>query len=474
MNEELTSLSAAQLAGAIRRRDVSPVEAAEAYLRRIERLNPSLNAVVTPAPDVLERAREAEAALAGGAAVGPLHGLPLTVKDTIEVGGLRAAAGSRVRAGFVPERDASAVARLRAAGAVILGKTNCSELALDYTAENPVFGRTLNPHDAARTPGGSSGGCAAAVAARLSAGSLGSDLAGSIRIPAHFCGVAGLRPTAGRVPRDGNCLPVVGPYTLGASLGPLARNVEDLRLLYDVLSAAAGTRRTNSEAFDLAGLSFAWDEGGGEVAATEETREAVRRVVGALEGAGLRGSEAQPPGYEDATARWLALFSGATHRFLRATYEGREGEAGPAAAALLARAAEDESRAAEDFLRAWEARDRLRLELLRWMERTPLFVAPVGAVPAFRHEESRRVEVSGRGVSTFKAFGPAQFCNVFDLPAVCVPIGRTREGLPVGVQLVGRPFEETFVLAAAALVERALGGFRPPPETLPHAGPYQV
>src|SRR5215212_9032704 len=200
MSDELTSLSAGRAAELIRGGELSPVELVGAYLRRVESLNPRLNAVVTLAPDVLELARKAEAAAARGEELGPLHGVPLTVKDTIDVRGVRTTRGSRVDAGRVPAEDAPAVSKLRAAGAIIFGKTNCAELALEYTAENLVFGRTNNPHDLTRSPGGSSGGCAAAVAARLTAASLGSDLAGSVRIPAHFCGVAGLRPTAGRVP----------------------------------------------------------------------------------------------------------------------------------------------------------------------------------------------------------------------------------------------------------------------------------
>ncbi|HEU4594288.1 MAG TPA: amidase, partial [Pyrinomonadaceae bacterium] len=160
MSDELTNFSAVRLATMMRRREVSPVEVVAAHLARVERLNPELNAVVTLAPDALERAGEVEAALMRGEDVGALCGVPVTVKDTIEVRGLRATSGSKPRAGDVPERDAPAVERLRAAGAIILGKTNASELALDYTTDNPVFGRTNNPHDLSRTPGGSSGGCA--------------------------------------------------------------------------------------------------------------------------------------------------------------------------------------------------------------------------------------------------------------------------------------------------------------------------
>src|SRR6201989_282499 len=236
MNDELTKLSAARAAELIRGGELSPVELAGAYLRRIESLNPQLNAIVTLAPDVLKRARKAEEAAVRGDSLGPLHGIPLTVKDTIDVRGVRTARGTRLESGRVPDEDAPAVARLRAAGAIILGKTNCAELALDYTSENQVFGRTNNPYDLARSPGGSSGGCAAAVAACLTSASLGSDLAGSIRIPAHFCGVAGLKPTAGRVPGQGHAPPLEGPHALGSSFGPLARSVEDLELLFGVLA----------------------------------------------------------------------------------------------------------------------------------------------------------------------------------------------------------------------------------------------
>jgi Asp-tRNA(Asn)/Glu-tRNA(Gln) amidotransferase A subunit family amidase len=465
---ELTRLSAAELARRIRAREVSPVEAVEAYLRRVERLNPTLNAVVTLAPDALERAREAEAAAARGEFKGWLHGVPLTVKDTVDVRGLRTTCGSRVRAEFVAEEDAPAVARLRAAGAIILGKTNCPEFALDYTSENPLFGRTNNPHDLGRTPGGSSGGCAAAVAACMSAGSLGSDLAGSIRIPAHFCGVAALKPTAGRVPRGGHAPPMSGLHSLGATLGPLARTVEDLRLFYAVLSGAASATEVREENFVLSkGTRVAFY--GGALAATAETRAAVESAARALAAAGLDVVEEVPPGVAEATGLWLSLFEYATQRFVRAAYAGREEEAGRAARVILERAGRWGEPPLEKILSAWDERDRVRESLLSWMERTPLFVAPVGAVPAFRHEEFGRVEVEGRSVPTFRAFTYAHAANVFDLPAACVPAGRTTAGLPVGVQVVGRPHEERRVLAAAGLIEEALGGWQPPPEPLPKA-----
>ena len=233
---DITSLPANQLAVLIRSRSVSPVEVVNSYLKRIEELNPAINAIVTLNPRLIEQARAAEARLMNGDEVGPLHGVPLTIKDTIDTAGLKTTSGSRLRADNVPALDAPAVARLRAAGALILGKTNTAEMAMDYTADNPLFGRTNNPHDASLTPGGSSGGEAAAIAAHLSAGGLGTDLAGSIRIPAHFCGIAGLKPGSGRVPPEAEFPESIGPYSLVPSY-LMARKVSDLRLLFNVLSA---------------------------------------------------------------------------------------------------------------------------------------------------------------------------------------------------------------------------------------------
>ena len=471
----MTSLSAAELAEQIRARAVSPVEAVEAHLRRVESVNPRLNALVTLAPDALERARTAERAAARGEALGVLHGVPLTVKDTIDVVGLRSACGSRVRADYVAEADAQAVARLRAAGAIILGKTNCPEFALDYTSENSLYGRTYNPHDASRTPGGSSGGCGAAVAARLTAGSLGSDLAGSIRIPAHFCGVLGLKPTAGRVPGAGHTPPLNGLHSLGATLGPLARTVADLSLFFRALTggtrpeevAAQGPGTACAEMLKGTRVAFYTDDG--SVPASPETRDAVSGAARALADAGLVVTEEVPPSVAGATELWLGLFEYATQRFVRRAYEGREDEAGRATRVILERAARWGEPPLERVLAAWEERDRARERLLRWMEDVPLFVAPVGAVPAFRHGEYGRVEFEGRSLPTFRAFAYAHAANVFDLPAVSVPAGATPSGLPLGVQVVGRPHEEWRVLAAARALEEGLGGWRPPPE--PPGGP---
>jgi amidase len=460
-------MSAVRLVALMRAREASPVEVVEAHLRRAARVNPRLNAIVTFAPDALARAREAERSIARGDDLPPLHGLPVTIKDTLDTANLRTTNGSRARTDRIPAHDAAAVARLRAAGAIIIGKTNTSEFALDYTAENPVFGRTLNPHDESRTPGGSSGGCAAAVSSCLTPASVGSDLAGSIRIPAHFCGVAGLRATAGLIPGAGHAPPVSGLHSLGASVGPLARHVSDLRLLFNVMagrdaSVSSTTLSHEEAARELRGLRVAWYAHDGTVKVADEIAAAVELAVGALTSVGMETVDEAPPGVEKATGLWLSLFEYATQRFIRSAYDGREEDAGRAGRVILDRADRWGAPSLEKLLGAWDERDRVRAALLAWMERTPLFVAPVGAVPALKHDEYGRVEIRGESVPTFRAMGYAHAANIFDLPSACVPAGRTHEGLPVGVQIVGRPHAESLVLAAAGVVEESLGGWHRP------------
>ncbi|MDT7605392.1 MAG: amidase, partial [Acidobacteriota bacterium] len=357
-------------------------------------------------------------------------------------------------------------AHLRAAGAIIFGKTNTSELALDYTAENPLFGRTLNPHDEARTPGGSSGGCAAAVASCLTPASLASDMTGSIRVPAHFCGVAGLKPTVGVVPIAGHFPPTEGACSLGASLGPIARTVDDLALLFDALANSDQRLAHPSRARQsLSGLRVAFYTDDGTARVGTETRAAVESAAQSLGEAGCDVFEARPVGVERAPGLWLALFSRAVRGVVRELYAGRVGDAGRAARALIERDVLP-AQTLDDYFAAWLERDQLLAQLLEWMRDVPLLVAPVGAVPAFAHN-ARKVEIDGQTVSVFRAFSYAQTFNVFGLPVACVPAGRTREGLPLGVQIVGRPFAEATVLAAARVVEEALGGWQPPKPALP-------
>ncbi len=448
---ELVKQSLRTIARMIREGEVSPVEVAEAHLGRIERMNPGLNAIVTLAPDVVERARAAEAALLRGDEVGALHGVPVTIKDTIDTAGLRTTSGSKIRVDYVPEIDAPAVARLKAAGAIVLGKTNAAEMAMDYTADNPVFNRTNHPIDPRLTPGGSSGGEAVAIATHMSPGGIGSDLAGSVRIPAHFCGICGLKPTTGRIPGEMQFPPSIGPYSLGAVIGPMARTAGDLRVLFGALSKDPFERK----AFDLRGTRVAWYTDDGVAPVTEETVKAVVAAAAALNDAGLMVEERRPPHVERGNEMWLKVFSRASVVQLRSVYKGRESEGGSFVRWRLGTAADTPVPSLDEYIASWMERDRLREELLQWMETTPIIIAPVGATPAYPHD-TLKVTVRGSTFGTFRAFSYAQTFSVFDLPVVTVPVGKSNEGLPIGVQIAGTPFAEEMILAAAEIIEKSV------------------
>src|SRR5690349_16789821 len=233
---ELTFLSAVSMAEQIRQKKLSPVELVEAHLARVEELSPKLNAFVkVDAEGARWQARVAEAAVRQGANLGSLHGVPLSIKSSMEVAGLPWEAGTKLRKGVAGERDAPLVARLRQAGAIILGVTNTPELLMAWETDNLLYGRTNNPWDLSRTAGGSSGGEAAAIASGCSAGGVGSDGGGSIRVPAHFCGICGLKPTPGRIPATGHFPQSVGPFALLGVVGPMSRSMSDLKVLFEVM-----------------------------------------------------------------------------------------------------------------------------------------------------------------------------------------------------------------------------------------------
>jgi amidase len=421
----------------------------------------------------MDRARQAEADVLAGKNNGPLHGLPVTVKDTIDTAGLRTTAGSRVRADHIPEQDAPAVSRLKSAGAIILAKTNTPEMAIPYETDNLVFGKTNNPHNPGMTAGGSSGGEAAAIAACLSPAGIGSDLSGSIRVPAHFCGIAGLKPTVGRVRMDGHTPAATGTLSLGACIGPMARRVKDLALLFSVLADPTqfeiGRTDLLLDAPQLRGLRIACYADDKVEPVSDEIRGAVKSAANVLAGAGLQVVRETPPSVSQGSQLWIELFSQAAAGEIASLYQDRKSEAGPQVTRLLRELDarpndfEDRIKVAERLAAAVLERERLREELLRWMKTTPLLLTPVGATVAFEHG-AERVEINGTSVSIFRAFSYSQTFNVFGLPSVAVPVGCTAGGMPIGVQIIGRPFEERTVLGAAAIVEEALGGWRKPGE----------
>src|SRR6266851_2616308 len=395
-------LSAREIAAQIRRKEVSPVEVARTHLDRIERLNPKLNAFVDCKPEaVLAQARDAEKAILrkDKDELGPLHGVPLSIKSAIDVAGHRCEAGTRLRAGHIATEDAPLVARLRAAGAVILGVTNTPELLMAWESDNLLYGCTNNPWDLTRTAGGSSGGEAAAIAAGLSAGGVGSDGGGSIREPAHFCGICGLKPTPGRIPSTGHFPKAGGPFALIGVVGPMARTIEDVRILFEVMAgwddgdpcaAPVEVREIHETAVRPVNIGFFEDDGRTPV--TEETREAVRHSALILMTCGFHVDAFRPEGLEEARQRWWEFFGTAGGMILgpmirEAMLRGHESELSPMLREFMGWTNAAPAHTGESLLAAWLGRDEVREKILRQMRKYPVLICPTAAIPAFRHGE---------------------------------------------------------------------------------------
>ncbi|HYV06700.1 MAG TPA: amidase [Blastocatellia bacterium] len=465
---ELIFQSATRLAEIIRAKEASPVEVVEAHIRRIEEVNPKLNAFVTTTFDrARSEAHSAEHKIARRESVGPLHGVPISIKDTFETAGVRTVAGSRLLENNIPDRDAPVVARLKQAGAIVLGKTNVPEFAMDFRSENLVFGRTSNPWDLGRVPGGSSGGEGAAIASGCSSAGVGSDLGGSIRVPAHFCGIVGLKPTPGRIPVTGHIPLCVGPFALGNSNGPLARTVEDLGLMLKVLAGfdpadpqSAPVPVRDSRSIEARKLRVMWHTNNGFAPVTAATRDTVERAAKALADRRLEVEERRPAGIERAFELWYAFLGQAGVPGIVNLYNGREELMGPLMQALKAIV---QPLTADQFLGAWIGRDLLRASVVTEMMDYPIILAPVTSMPAFEHDHQGGFTIEGQEIEYLSAFSYTMTYNLLGLPGAVVPCGRSPEGLPIGVQIVGRPFEEESVLAVAALLEESLGGYQRPP-----------
>ena len=463
-------LSAQEIAAQIRRKAVSPVDVARAHLDRIERLNPRLNAFVDCKPEaVLVQARDAEKAILRGDDVGPLHGVPVSIKSSIDVAGHLCEAGTRLRAGHIAAADAPLVARLRAAGAVILGVTNAPELLMAWETDNLLYGRTNNPWDLTRTAGGSSGGEAAAIAAGLSAGGVGSDGGGSIREPAHFCGICGLKPTPGRIPSTGHFPKSGGPFALIGVVGPMARTVEDVRMLFEAMAgwddgdpcaAPIEAREIHERALRAVPIGFFEDDGRTPV--TPETRLAVSRAASLLLSCGFRVEPFRPEGLEEARQLWWEFFGTAGGMILGPMLRGHESELSPILREFHAWTNAEPAHTGESLLAAWLGRDEVREKILLQMRKYPVLICPTAAVSAFRHGE-REWQVDGKTVKYLDAWSYCEWFNLLGFPAMVVPMGCSGQGLPIGVQIVGRPWQEEVVLAVAAKLEKERGPWQAPP-----------
>jgi amidase len=459
---DLTSRSATRLAAAIRRREVSAVELVDAFLARIAAINPRLNSVVQVEPDAARAAaRVADGRVARRERVGPLHGVPVTIKDSFDTAGMVSTAGTTGRRAFVPARDATAVQRLRAAGAIILGKTNCPELTLSYETDNLIYGRTSNPYDLTRTSGGSSGGAAATLAACGSALDLGSDTGGSIRVPSHQCGTVGLKPTAGRIPRTGHIIGAEGVFQSFTHVGPMARYVEDLALVFPLLAGTdfadaaivAGTIQP-VDAVDLRGLRLAVHSDNGLFSPTPATVTAVTDAAASLAAAGCRLANAVPPALESTSSLGNRLWRAAGSLTVRQLLDAAgTTDVSPPIKPWLAT---QDPLPAADLIRLLSDLDRARGLMLSFLEGVDAILCPVCAFAAPTHGATMREDLDA-------AYSYSEVYNYVGWPAVVVRAGSSPEGLPIGVQIVARPWREDVALALAAHLERDLGGWQRPP-----------
>jgi aspartyl-tRNA(Asn)/glutamyl-tRNA(Gln) amidotransferase subunit A len=456
---ELERLTLTEASAAIRRGDLSPVDLTRAFLARIERCNPDLNAFLTvTAPEALLAAARAEDEIHQGRYRGPLHGVPLAIKDIIDTAGIRTTCGSRVMSDHVPDTDATVVARLKEAGAVLLGKLNLHEFAYGVSNINPHYGNARNPWDPSRIPGGSSGGSGAAVAASLCLGALGTDTGGSVRIPAALCGIVGLKPTYGLVSR-------AGVFPLAWSLdhvGPMAKRALDCGLMLRAIAGPDPRDPTTALAPVPDGMSTPGDTIQGlHVGVPEahffegiapEVETAVRAAIDVLAAQGASVREVTIPHMEHARTLLTTIVSAEAYSVHEATLRGRAAEYGDD---VRARLRWGECLLAGHYLKAQRARQLFRAAVLEVLQEVDLLATPTtptAAIPI--------AAIAGGGPEAFaeaarrltQNTGPL---NVAGLPAISVPCGFTPEGLPIGLQLAGRPFAESTLLSAAHAYEEA-------------------
>lgn len=461
---ELWRMSATELAEAIRTKQASSVEVVEAHLRRMRAVNPSINAVVIDMGEqALEAAEAADRAAAAGGDLPPFHGLPFTIKDNIDVVGTPTTHGFKALAGAYPSRDAPIVERMKAAGAIPIGRTNLPSGAIRWHCESELWGATINPWDGTRTPGASSAGEAAAIATGMSPWGLGNDGLGSLRHPAQCCGIAALKPTLGRIPDATTIEPEYAPIgtQLTAVNGPLARRVADLRAAFAVIAGptwrdpwTVPAPLSEPELPKPVRVALVVDPAGQGTA--EEVQEGVRKAGSALEDAGYAVDQVEPPRIEDAATALLVMLSSPgirmgyqafmapmapveTKRFMRAFFE--------AAGDPDVMTAEQSFMTRQSVLRAWG----------EFQEGHPLIVAPVCTEPPF--EAGTDLE-DGRVAQTIRTMRMAMAVNALGLPAVAVPVG-IGDGLPQAVQVIGPRYREDLCLDAAAAIEDRLGIITP-------------
>jgi Asp-tRNA(Asn)/Glu-tRNA(Gln) amidotransferase A subunit family amidase len=458
------------LSAGIRSKKISPVEVVDAALERIADCEAQLNSFVHLDADSARRqALAAEAAAQRGDMLGPLHGVPITIKANIDVAGLPCPAGSVLRKDYVPRNDAPLVARLKAAGGIVLGNTNTPEYLMAYESNNLLTGKTSNPWDFSRTAGGSSGGEAAAIASGCSAGGVGSDGGGSIRVPAHFSGICGLKPTPGRIPSTGHFPPGAGALSWLGVVGPMARTIADVRILFEVMAGpdpgdalSAPVPLDAEKAKRLKGLRVGLLESAELGKASLETRSAVQRAADLLAARGFVVEPLRLSGLDRALDLWWFFFGPLiAHLFLRRAIDGHEDQISPMLREYLSVAEREAPPTLDQFLNACAQRDLVRAEILHQMHDVPILLSAVSSAPAFRHGEG--TWHPGADHCYCDTMRYCQWLNLTGFPGASVPVAVSPEGLPIGVQVIGRPHEEELVLAVAEQIEQARGPWQPPP-----------
>jgi aspartyl-tRNA(Asn)/glutamyl-tRNA(Gln) amidotransferase subunit A len=456
MNRDICFADATELARRIRDKQVSPVEVVSAHLERVFEINPKLNAVVTLADDAMDKARAAEQSLAKGEDVGPLHGVPFTCKDAFDVAGVRTTRGSKLFEHHVAEGDAPAVARLKRAGGIFLGKTNVPEFILWWETDNLVFGRTNNPWNTDLTPGGSSGGEAAAIATGASPLGVGSDVGGSIRMPAHYCGIVGFKPTHGRVPLTGHW-----PQALlrANHVGPMARTVRDIGLALRLMSGPDGADPycvpVESPAIPLSAdaplkLRVGWHADGAFSPVDPEVAAVVEKAAVALQSAGCVVEHvelpvlAENPGVAVSGPVW-GLETG---YYFEPFVKGRESELYPFMRKRLGNPWPE----VRDYLKALQRWEALRRATTAYFHEYDLLLCPTVPLPAYAHGLTE-LTIDGTTVPARHKLNTTLPWDLTGSPALSLPFGMSGDGLPIGVQIVGRHFDESTVLSAALALE---------------------
>jgi Asp-tRNA(Asn)/Glu-tRNA(Gln) amidotransferase A subunit family amidase len=447
---------------------ISPVELITAHLERISQLQPKLNAFVhLDGESALARARNAESSLSRNEPLKPLTGIPLTVKSCIDVAGWACPAGSLLRKDYIPIVDAPLVARLESAGAILLGNTNTPEYLMAYETDNLLSGKTSNPWNLAYSAGGSSGGEAAAIASGCSMGGVGSDGGGSIRTPAHFSGICGLKPTPGRVPASGHFPPGAGAFGWIGAVGPMARTVADLRALFavmagpdpgDALSAPVPIRQISSH--ELRGLRIGILENAELGRTTPETLSTIRRAAQHLCDLEYRVEPMALKQLDRALELWWFFFGPVIADLIRNSAQGQESSLSPMLKDYLSIAATEPRITLESFMHACTERDNLRADLLRQLRDVPILLSPVSTAPAFPHGAGNYRPGDPHNYRDTMRF--CQWLNLAGFPGLSLPFGCSPEGLPINVQLIGRPHEEELLLAVAESLEEARGPCRHP------------